>query len=399
MKRFLIFLVNLRNNFWLSILKKMTTIQPQKVILWSTYGLQYSCSPKYIAEYLSKYHRGDFELFFAFTPNIMKEEVPKGVHKVQIHNKFRIPSLAFLYHLITAKFIITNFRSLGINGLNGKRKGQKYIMTYHCSYAIKPVEFETKDTEQHRMLLKKENEMTDLMLSSCPDRTNQIREAQAYQGEILEKGTPRVDIIFDNQQSERIKEKVYKYFGISYDAKILLYAPTFRDSNRTDLEIYDLDWEKIISAFEKRFNCKFYVLIRLHSAIANLSEHLYSSSRVFNSTPYSDIQELLVASYALITDYSSSPFDFVYTLRPCFSYCPDYEKYIKYDRATLRKDIKTLPFPYSETVEELVTAILNFDEKSYKMKLNDFVTNEMQSFENGQASRSLAEWMLAHKNI
>ena len=401
MKQFARKLIDLRTRLWLYLFRVFTKIRANRVILWSTRGSQYSCNPKYIAEYLSEKEPGCYDITFAFKPQCMDMSVPDTIRKVRIYNwSHRLPGIVFLYYLSTSKYIITNFRCSGRDGMLSKRSGQFYIMTYHGGWGTKPIEADHFFSERSKALQKKENDITDLFLSSCPDRTMEIRRAQGYRGNILELGSPRDDIFFDKKKMFDTKEIVYSFYNIPRDCGLILYAPTFRDQNHNNLDVYKINWSKVISAFTERFGCNFYVLLRLHSHIMHLSNDVHTlmnDPRTINATRYSDMQELLAASDFLITDYSSSPFDYAYTGRACFLYCPDYEQYITMDRTELKLDIRKLPFPYSGSEQELCDCVLSFDYESYRETLSDYLKNELHTFETGHACEALAAWMKENK--
>ena len=102
-------------------------------------------------------------------------------------------------------------------------------------------------------------------------------------------------------------------------------------------------------------------------------------------TSYDDIQELLLVSDMLITDYSSLMFDYAETRRPCFLYAPDIEEYQRDDRKFYFK-LKDLPFPVSTTQNELLAEISSFKTDVYISKLNKFMTS-IGSYEDGDACR------------
>ena len=109
-------------------------------------------------------------------------------------------------------------------------------------------------------------------------------------------------------------------------------------------------------------------------------------NRVIDVSSYVDMQELLAASDVLITDYSSSMWDFSFTGRPCFIYANDLSSY-KMER-NFHTPIDEWPFPLAERNEELKSNILNFDQHDYECKVRQH-HEELGSYENGNASFEL----------
>ena len=84
-------------------------------------------------------------------------------------------------------------------------------------------------------------------------------------------------------------------------------------------------------------------MLRLHPTLLGIvdTQDLISEDFVRNASCYESIQELLVASDILITDYSSTMFEFALLKKPCFLYTPDAKSY---DRG-FYFPIEDLPFP------------------------------------------------------
>ena len=89
---------------------------------------------------------------------------------------------------------------------------------------------------------------------------------------------------------------------------------------------------------------------------------------------YPDVQELLFSSDILLTDYSSTMFDFMYSQKPCFLYTPDRKEY---DRGYYW-NIDELPFPAFCNNEEINSTVTNFSDDIYQEKLIgiDGITSE-----------------------
>lgn len=85
---------------------------------------------------------------------------------------------------------------------------------------------------------KYDSSICDLILSGCKFRTEVIKRAFWYDGEILEKGTPRNDVLF--QDHAELKQRIFAQCDIPKNAKILLYAPTFRKD--MGLQYYKFNW-------------------------------------------------------------------------------------------------------------------------------------------------------------
>lgn len=367
----------IKNVITLSIIRIFNCfpIRNNKIFLYSYYGSQYGCSPKYISEYLVNNYSNKYDIVWAFNDIDSKKDI-EGIRKV------KIMSLRYFYELCTSKVVITNFRT---TEMFKKRKNQYYIQTWHSSLRLKQIE---KDAENilpphYVEMAKRDSEKLDLLMSGCKFSTDIFKRVFWYEGEIFEHGTPRNDLLFE--KTDRINNKIKDKFKIDRNKKIVLYAPTFRKDN--DLTIYNLDYSQIMNRLSEKFGGEWIFLVKLHPHLISKSKELVCGNNVLDVTTYDDIQELLGVADILVSDYSSLIFDFVFTERPCFLYVPDLDKYIKSDRR-LYFDINELPFISVKNNNEFVKEIDSFNQIKYKKNLAKF-NSKIGSFENGQCCKEL----------
>ncbi|MCR5238229.1 MAG: CDP-glycerol glycerophosphotransferase family protein, partial [Lachnospiraceae bacterium] len=225
---------------------------------------------------------------------------------------------------------------------------------------------------------------------SCSDALDyEYRHAFGYKGEVLHTGYPRNDIFF--RADTHIKNKIYELFGLDKNKGIILYAPTFRNIREKSVSRYDLDLDKIIQAAENRFGMKYQVVYRFHY---NLSD-VYSDSQLFsrgvNATSYPDMQELLLAADILLTDYSSSMWDFSLQRKPVFLYHSDLDLYMS-DRGFYSRPDEW-PYPSGRSTEELCREITTFDSELYRMKVDEFF-EKYGSYDDGHATERVVDRVL-----
>lgn len=373
-------LVNIKNIIARTIINMFNClpIKKNKIFLFSYYGSQYGCNPKYISEYIIKNYPNDkFDLVWAFNDISSKEHI-QGVRKV------KIMTLKYFYELCTSKVIITNFRTVD---MFKKRKNQYYIQTWHSSLRLKQIEKDAENSlpEHYIKMAKEDSKKCDLLLSGCKYSTDIFKRAFWYNGEIFEHGTPRNDLLA--KVDEQYKANIKKKLNIANDAKLVLYAPTFRKND--DLEVYNLDYKEVLNSLKLKFGGDWRFCVKLHPHLISKSEQLNYGDDVLDLTKYDDIQELLAISDVLISDYSSLMFDFGLTKRPCFLYVPDLDEYTNQDRK-LYFDIEQLPFINTKSSTDLITEIRSFDKEIYNKELNVFL-DSIGSFENGDSCEKLVE--------
>lgn len=265
-----------------------------------------------------------------------------------------------------------------------KRKEQLYIQTWHGGFGFKKVEKECESLLSPRYIrtAKHDSYMIDYYISNNKDNTKLFKDSFWYQtGEILEVGSPRNDIFFcKNKQFFKEKYKLR-------NKKIALYAPTFRADN--SFESYDVDLYRLKTALERRFGGEWVILVRLHPRLENISEKfIVYDENIINASSLEDIQEILVITDFLITDYSSIVFDYIHTRNPAVLYASDIEEYKKDRNFHMR--LEESPFTITTNNEELLEYINKFDFDDYNRKLADF-NSRVCLFDNGQASSRIAD--------
>ena len=208
---------------------------------------------------------------------------------------------------------------------------------------------------------------------------------------MLDVGYPRNDILhnYNDDKINKIKAKL----GIGMEKKVILYAPTWRDSDfhgAQSGEAYKLKFD--IDNFKKRFGDEYVLLLRLHYRDASRLELDLSDSVVINASFYDDIQELYLIANILITAYSSVMFDYANLKRVMIFYCYDYLKYKNEMRGCYFNFSKSAPGPIVFDEDHLFDAIDNSEIilEEYKENINNFY-NKFCEWEDGMASNRIIE--------
>ena len=347
-----------------------------KIVFNNFQGRGYGCNPKYIAEAFLKLEK-PWDLVWLVED--MNTPMPEGIRKVKFYGK------ESFYELATAKVIINNVKG----DLNfRKRRGQLYIQTWHGGFGFKYAERDAIDKlpPDYIRESKDNSKITDLFLSNSPIMTQIYRNAFWCTCEVLEKGLPRMDFFF-REDAPALKQKIRRTLGLSDDVKLAMYAPTFRDGSDS-LEDYDMDFESLSRALVQRFGGKWTVLCRLHP---NVKQEVVDSPYYLDVSKYPDMQELLLLADILITDYSSTIFEFAEMGKPVFIYANDVEEY-RQNRG-LRPEFYELLFSCAESNEQLTQAILDFDEARYSKDVAA-LNEKYAPFDDGHASEAVVEYVL-----
>ena len=348
-------------------------IDPNKIVLWTFEGMGgYGCSPRYIAEELLKQRsegENSFDLYWIVADT--SKEFPKEIHVVKDNLLNRA------YHMTTARFWIGNTRTFfGTK----KRKGTTYIQTWHGSLSLKPI---GKYRGEHfskiaYMVSKADSDLIDYVISGSAYCTKMWPDGLIYDGKILELGSPRCDVLFN--EVEKKHRQFREEYNLPLDSKIVIYAPTFRGGSQGTRRTINenpitINFNRVIKAFEKRFGGTWYVFLRLHPQLSVYLKGMSvkeKSDRLIDVTQRPDMNEIMAATDAIITDYSTCIFEGFLTGQPGFIYADDLDEYVK-DRGNMMFGIDEIPFSSAGNNDELVANILSFDGEKYTKKSQVFI--------------------------
>lgn len=156
-------------------------------------------------------------------------------------------------------------------------------------------------------------------------------------------GIARNDLFFKSQSD--IEEIKHKHGLLKFD-RIITYAPTFRDNYTVDNFSKEF-WTELNSQLSKENDV---LLIKKHPWDRFFDVPQKLTNIVDLSPTVKDVQELLIITDLLISDYSSIVTDFAITKRPVLYYFFDHELYLEKCRS-MSDDIEDIlpgPFIYNE---------------------------------------------------
>jgi CDP-glycerol glycerophosphotransferase (TagB/SpsB family) len=143
----------------------------------------------------------------------------------------------------------------------------------------------------------------------------------AYPGtfESLEYGYPRNDILVN--ASPEHGARVRAGLGIEPGQRVILYTPTHRGRN-ADRFAGHVD----VVALAEALSPETVILLRTHYFYESRTQPT-GSARVVEVTAYPSVEDLYLAADMLITDYSSTMFDYAVLDRPIVVFAADWERY------------------------------------------------------------------------
>lgn len=315
-------------------------VEENKIYFSSFSGSMYNDSPKYICEALHEiYPQGKF-VFRLNASGMDQADIPEYVLRV------KQKSLRALREMATAKVIVKNayFKPYMV-----KFADQYYVQTWHGDRGLKRI---VMDANPERKKPFPDSKYMDLAASGSDfGRDICFRRAMRYEGEILDVGVAKNDILID--PPENIREKICARLGIDENDRILLYAPTFREKTSGSHQSANFSLKRLRETLEAAYKCKWRILVRSHVLNTGVG-----SDEGLDVSRYPDVSELLLISDMLITDYSSIAYDYVLLNRPIIHYHADRAEYVAESRKFLY-DPEELPFIIAHSEDELMQIVAN----------------------------------------
>ncbi|WP_413333813.1 CDP-glycerol glycerophosphotransferase family protein [Brevibacterium sp. GP-SGM9] len=382
-----------RSSYYLPVMKRLyrlmrlTPLDSNTIVFESGQGKQYADSPRAIHEELVR--RGDTRRKVW----IYHRRLPvTDQHTVVVKRH----SPAFFWYLATAKYWINNHNFP--NYIHRRPQGL-YIQTWHGT-PLKRM-FLDQDNFYGRDpgyvdRVKEASAQWNALVSPSPYATKAMKSSYGYAGEVYEIGYPRNDVL-RGPKTQEIRDRLRHRLSISPDQTVVLYAPTFRDDQPTSRGRFAFDWPFDPMNFAERFGDDVTLLVRTHFLVNTKLEIPDSvKSRVIDVSSFPDIHDLFLASDMLVTDYSSSFFDYSVLERPIIFFAYDLENY----RDNLRGfylDYETeLPGTVTQTPTEL------FDEIERAMSTTEAGRERLRAFavayapnDDGHAASRVIDQLLA----
>ena len=342
-------------------------VQPKRVFFSSFKGRDYSDSPARISERLHAL-RPDVELVWQLSRT---DGAPDYVRVV------RPRSLGALKAISTARCLVDNFNR---PRYMLKFPDQRYVQTWHGDRGFKKMLFDMEDGQYFP-----DGEQMDLGVSGSDFGTKNYRTAFRYQGEVMQLGMPRNDALLarDSGGISDIRTRL----DIPEGARVLLYAPTFRDGRRGCEQPAGFDLRAALDRLEASTGESWRCLTRAHSQ--NLRVNGGQDLRIRDVSDWPETAELLLCTDLLITDYSSTAGDYILLDRPVILYQADFEQFTSDDRH-MYFDLRACPYARAESQEQLLVLLEDIDALIPRCA-------EVRKFygvtETGRSADAVAEWI------
>lgn len=297
--------------------------------------------------------------------------------------------------LTTAKYIILD-DFYGLTSAMKLRKNQELVQLWHGSGAFKKFGFSRTNTGDNITNINSGyRKYTKAAVTS-----EEVRPcfAEAF-GISIDKvqavGSPRTDMFFDKTAIKNMKEKIHETYPTLRDKKVVLIAPTYRGKKVEDAS-YPFERLKL-KELAKELGDEYQIITKWHPALYNnimrgICQNP-ATEDVLDVSAYSDINDLLLVTDILVTDYSSVIFDYFLLDKPVVYFIYDQEDY-QIGRGLYFDFDNYIYGDIAENYEGLVEAIKN--EKIFEEKRNEF-NNKFMNTCDGNSTDRVIEWVFGRE--
>lgn len=266
-------------------------------------------------------------------------------------------SLAYYHALGTSEYLFNNST---FPPEFAKRPEQTYVNTWHGT-PLKKMGYDVADGGPDTRNIIRNFLAADFILSPNEFTTKKmLREAYRldgiFRGKIAEVGYPRVDAQFvgDLGRDRILSQLRERGVRVSEDAKIALYAPTWKGASFYDPLDEMEEISHFVNALQHKLGEDWRVLLKLHQRVIEQADN-YPDIKVRLVPNHVPANCALSIADALVTDYSSIFYDYQALDRPICFYIPDFDTYSEY--RGVYQDPQSWPGPIVSTAEAAADAI------------------------------------------
>lgn len=335
--------------------------QERTMLFCSFGGRKFDDSPRAIYEEVcSRKEFDDWRLIWAFVEP-EKHDIPRG-------EKIQVDTIAFFHALLFSQVWVSN--SGMDRGIELRSRKHICVETWHGTPLKKIGGEENQNTLGGKSAAPKgkPDNRTIRCAQSEFDREIFARIFNADKDAILLSDLPRNDAIL--RYSDKEIEVIKTQLGIDSKKKIILYTPTYReyliDENHENYIKPPIDLQK----WEAVLGSEYVLLIRAHYAVAKALD-IHENSFVKDVSNYPRLNDLYVVADMMISDYSSTYFDYALLDRPMLCFAYDQQEYEEKRGLYLSLE-DTLPCRVDHTEDEVLDSILHMDMDQARIKTEKF---------------------------
>ena len=334
----------------------------EKMVVFSGHTRKYNDSPRAIYEYMLSHPEKYRQLRCVWAL-----EDPEHVDIPGNPIKVKSDTLQYFKYTLKAKYWVT---CVNIErSLHFKKKTCRYLNTWHGTpfkhvgndaggrkdYDFGSVDLFCYASEYEKVIYKRAFRVKDMAL--------------------IPTGLPRNDDLYRTSLREIVELK--RRLDLPLDKKIVLYAPTWRDSTdngRTCSIKPPVDAMK----WEETLKDDYIVLFRMH-AYTNKLLGLEFNETLRDYSDYPNVNDLFKVADILISDYSASMADYSILERPVLCFAYDYEEY-RDERGLYLDYSKDMPSGILRTEDDVLNYLKTMDYQEECQKTRAMLKDRLLQF-------------------
>lgn len=340
-------------------------ITPRSKKIWlfgSTFGKRFADNPKYLYLYLKQYKSKEVKTIWITQDKDIVKLLRE--HDLEVYHNHSLKGI--WYCLRSSVYIYDNYSKDISFWLSG---GAKKVNLWHGS-GNKKTNYDNKfDTVRHprnnwerfktalrRLSDEKPHHYT---LATSPMMAKIFISAfHTNIQHIIQEGYPRNDLLFPNalrnvySKTEKVTLDYIKQCKED-KRKVVLYMPTFRNSEEKFFEVMDLE---LFNEYLLKHNMIFFTKLHPKSKLKE-KFHRIQYSQIMNIDANVDPYTILQYADLLVTDYSSIYSDYLMLNRPSVLFPYDFEEYTKDTRECYFEYEEYMPEIRAYNMEELMSCI------------------------------------------
>src|SRR3954470_1604661 len=350
------------------------------VIYTSFHGRQYSDSPRAIHEELVR-RRAPLEHLWVVQDG--QAEVPPSATVVRDGSREHFDALA------SARYVVSNDH---FPDWFARRPDQVCLQTWHGAPLKRLACDVTARRNQGNRFTRWDQQVENWQYVLSPNRfsTPILKRAYAVEGEMLETGYPRDDVLAGADREARTQE-LRRRLAIPDGKRTVLYAPTYRDHVYDARGRYRLDLHLDLERLHAPLGDDAGILSRKHHYFVD-PVPTEPNGFVRDVSRYPDGTELMLAADVLVTDYSSMMFDYANTGRPMLFFTYDLDAYADEIRGFYVDFTEIVPGPLLRTTDDVADALRDIDgvQRAHAQRYDEF-TRRFCELDDGHASARVVD--------
>lgn len=271
------------------------------------------------------------------------------------------------------------------------RKGVDLIQVWHAVGAFKTFGFSRVGMKGGAKLSSKNHRNYSKAIVSSKNVTSNYAEGFGIDPKrVIPLGVPRTDLFFNEDKKKTIQKQLLKDMPFLKNKKVILFAPTFRGDGQNSA-YYPFNWLNYKQIYKELAPKGFVFLFKIHPFVKNSPNIPYEYSDFFyDVSEHREVNELLLLTNVLITDYSSVVFEYSLLRRKTIFFAPDLSEYMM-TRNFYVDYLSFIPGPRVSDTQHLIEEIKNANTIDYQ-RLNAFLEYYFNDID-GHASQRFVDML------